>query len=145
MVKRKLAVGKLRAMSCRRNTRPGAAIAELTLCLPIIGVLTFGTIEACSMIFLKQSLEIAAYEGGRTALRPGATSSEVIADCQQVMTDRGITGAGFVLTPTDILTAPVNSFLNIQVTAPCSSNLMGGEWFFGGRTVVGEVEVMKEF
>jgi hypothetical protein len=113
--------------------------------LPIIGVLTFGTIEACSMIFLKQSLEIAAYEGGRTSLRPGATSAKVIADCQQVIADRGILGAQYVITPADILTAPPNSFLNIQVSAPCSLNLLGGEWFFGGRTVVGEVEVMKEF
>lgn len=128
-----------------RRHRRGAAVVELTLCLPVIAVLTFGTIEACSVIYLKQSLEIAAYEGGRTALRPGATSSEVIADCQQVVTDRGIAGASYLLTPSDILTAPVNSFITIQVTAPCSSNLMGGEWFFGGKTVVGEVEVMKEF
>lgn len=144
-MKREFSTGKRSSLFNRRSARRGAAIVELTICLPIIGVLTFGTIEACSMIYLKQSLEIAAYEGGRTALRPGATSSEVIADCQQVVTDRGISGAGFVVTPTDILTAPVNSFLNIQVTAPCWSNLMGGEWFFAGRTIVGEVEVMKEF
>ena len=53
------------------------------MCLPIIVLLVIGTIEACSMVFLKQSLAIAAYEGARTAIIPGATKAQVEAACNR--------------------------------------------------------------
>ena len=45
--------------------------------LKAASVLVIGTIEACSMIFLKQSLAVAAYEGARTAIVPGTTQADV--------------------------------------------------------------------
>ena len=55
-------------------------------------LLVVGTIEACSMIFLKQSLAVAAYEGARTAIIPGATKAQVEAACNQILADRKVDG-----------------------------------------------------
>ena len=57
----------------RRKAR-GVAAAELAVCLPIVVLMVIATIEACSAVFLKQSLTVAAYEGVRTALEEGATA-----------------------------------------------------------------------
>src|SRR6188472_1863347 len=78
-----------RAANCRR----GVAASELAVCLPIVVLLVLATIEACSMVFLKQSLTVASYEGVRTAIDKGATSAQVQTACQQVLNDRKIAGA----------------------------------------------------
>ena len=47
-------------------------MVELAICLPVLILLLFGTIEACAIIYLNQSLKIAAYEGARVSLIPTA-------------------------------------------------------------------------
>jgi hypothetical protein len=115
------------------------------VCLPIITLLVFASIEACTMIYLKQSLTIAAYEGGRTAIKPGAASADVIAQCEQILLDREVHGAQITLNPTDITAATEGSFLQVSVTAPCNQNLITSSWFFGDKTLVGQSEFMKEY
>ena len=52
-----------------RGERRGVAAVEFAVCLPVIILLVFGAIEASSFIFLKQSLNVAAYEGIRESIR----------------------------------------------------------------------------
>ena len=66
-------MSSVRGNTSRRNRR-GVAAAELAVCLPVIVMLVMATIEACSALFLKQSLTAAAYEGVRTALEESATT-----------------------------------------------------------------------
>ena len=68
------------------------AATELAVCLPIIVLLVVATVEACSMVFLKQSLSVAAYEGVRTAISNRATTAEVQGACQQILADRQCAG-----------------------------------------------------
>ena len=63
----------IRGNAIMRGTRRpqesrGVAAAELAVCLPVIVLIVIATIEACSALFLKQSLTAAAYEGVRTAI-----------------------------------------------------------------------------
>lgn|GEM_PF-2733391 len=57
--------------------RSGLAATEFAVCLPILLAIVIGTIEACSMVYLKQSLSVAAYEGARAALRAGGSTQPV--------------------------------------------------------------------
>ena len=45
------------------------------------------------MVFLKQSLAVAAYEGVRTAIDPSATADSVQTACDQILADRHVAGA----------------------------------------------------
>jgi len=63
----------------KRKTR-GAAVIEFAVCLPLIVLIVFGGIEAASMLFLRQTLVQAAYEGIKTGVKvngpsPAATAS----------------------------------------------------------------------
>jgi len=125
--------------------RRGTATAEFAVCLPIIALFVFATIEACLMIYLKQACTIAAYEGSRTALLPGASASAVTADVDQILQDRKVQGATVTVTPANIATVAVGDYMRIEITAPCEQNTLLGTWFYAGRNVSGAAEVMKEF
>src|SRR5262245_57067388 len=102
-----------RSMQRRRR---GVAATEFAVCLPIIVLLVIGTIEACSMIFLKQSLAVAAYEGARTAIIPGATKADVETACNQILADRDVAGATVTIKPTNIEALNPGDFVDVTVS-----------------------------
>lgn len=129
----------------KKQGRRGLATVEAALCLPIIVLLMLGTIDACTMIFLKQSLTIAAYEGGRTALIPGAKASHIKADCQQIIDDRSISGAKIKVRPKKPHEAAAGEQISIEVSAPCADNSIMPSLFFQGRELTATAYVMNEY
>jgi len=123
----------------------GVAATELAVCLPVIVLLVLGTVEACSMVFLKQSLSVAAYEGARAAIEKDATTAHVRAVCQQVLTDRNVQGGVVTITPTKFESLDRGEFVDVTVTAPCTSNTVVPIRFFRGRTLSATASMMVEF
>lgn len=128
-----------------RRRRRGVAATELAVCLPIIVLLVLGTIEACSMIFLKQSLSVAAYEGARTAIIPGMKEADVKAACNQILVDRNVSGATVTVTPTNIDALNPGDFVDVTVSAPCNANSVVRNKFYKGRTLSATASMMIEF
>ncbi len=127
------------------RSRRGVAASELAVCLPIIVLLVLATIEACSMVFLKQSLTVASYEGIRVAIDKGATATTVQAACQQVLTDRKIGGATITLTPANVSALKPGELIDVTVTAPCSANSVLPVMFYKGKSLSATASMMKEF
>jgi Flp pilus assembly protein TadG len=125
--------------------RRGVATAELAVCLPIVVLLVLATIEACSMIFLKQALTVASYEGVRTALVKGATSKDVQTACEQVLTDRRIEGASVAITPADLSALGPGDFVDVTVDAPCATNSVLPVTFYRGQSLSTTASMMIEF
>jgi len=128
-----------------RQNRHGTATTELALCLPLLLLFCFGTIEACAAIYLKQTLTIAAYEGVRTANFFGSTNSDVQATCERIFADRGIVGATISTTPTDLRDAAAGEFIAVECSADTTPNLLCSPWLFAGQVVVGRAEFMKKY
>ncbi len=128
-----------------RSRRSGAATVELAVCLPVILTLVLGTIEVCTMVFLKQSLTIAAYEGARVAISQNATNDRVLAACNQILTDRKVRNARIRLTPSDISSAAEGSYIVVRIRAACNANSVIRGGFFSGKRMQGRVSMMKEF
>jgi Flp pilus assembly protein TadG len=125
--------------------RHGVATAELAVCLPVVVLLVIASLEACSMIFAKQSLAVAAYEGARTALVHGNTVAQVQAICNQILTDRHIKGATITITPTNLSTAKPGDFIDVTVSAPCAGNGVVPNTFYRGKTLSATASMMDEF
>jgi hypothetical protein len=124
-------------------TRTGVAAVEFAVCLPVLIVLILGSIECCSMIFLRQSLAVVAYEGLRVAVKPDASLNDVQVRCQQVLDDRRIQGARVAVTPSNFPARPRGTFIRITVTAPCAANaLLPVEHF--GSDLSASAEMVKE-
>jgi Flp pilus assembly protein TadG len=134
------------AATCgKRPRRRGVAAVEFAVCLPIIVLLVLGTIEACSMIFLKQTLAIAAYEGVRTAIIPGKTKADVEAACNQILVDRGVASGKVTVTPANFDTLEPGKYVDVTVTAPCNANSIVRNKFYKGKTLTSNASMMIEF
>ncbi|MBX3440076.1 MAG: hypothetical protein KF861_21480 [Planctomycetaceae bacterium] len=113
--------------------------------MPVLVLVVFASIEACTMVFLKESLTVAAYEGSRVALSPNATAEDVVARCQEVLAERKVQAGAVQLTPSVPAAAEPGTPIEIEVTAPCAANAIIRVWFYGGTTVRGSSTVMKEY
>ena len=128
-----------------RHKKPrGVAATELAVCLPVIVLLVIATIEACSALFLKQSLTAAAYEGVRTAIEQNANAANVQAACDQLLADRKIKGASIVINPANIASLNPGEFVAVTVSAPCSANSLVPATFYRGRTLTATATMMIE-
>jgi hypothetical protein len=131
-------------MVAESKLRKGAATVELAVCLPIIVLMVLATIEACSMVFLKQSLTAASYEGVRVALVQGSTASNVQATCGQILRDRHVNGAIVSVRPPNIAALNPGDFVDITISAPCASNSVLPTKFYRGRTLSATASMMIE-
>lgn len=134
-------------MLCNRkqNRRSGVAAAELAVCLPVIVLIVLATIEACTMVFLKQSLSIAAYEGVREGLAQNATSTSTIRAAEQILTERSVNGATVTLSPSNLAAIQPGQYLTVTVTAPAARNSVVPIRFYRDRTLRSAATMMKEF
>jgi Flp pilus assembly protein TadG len=128
----------------RAQTKRGVAAAELAVCLPVVMLIVIATIEACSALFLKQSLTSAAYEGARTALADRETPGSVQAACNQVLTDRNIEDATITIKPTNISSLKPGDFIDVTVSAPCSANSVVPATFYRGKSLSATASMMVE-
>jgi Flp pilus assembly protein TadG len=126
------------------SKRRGVAATELAVCLPIVVLLVIATIEACSALFLKQSLTVAAYEGVRTAIEEGATTTNVQKACDQILKDRRIQDANVTIKPSNMSGLKPGDYVDITVSAPCKTNSVVPTTFYRGRTLSATASMMIE-
>ena len=72
------------------RSRRAVATVEFAICLPALIALTIGTIDICSMLFLKESITLAAYEGARRGVGRDRTNADVISRVQEFLDERNI-------------------------------------------------------
>ena len=128
-----------------RDSRRAVAASELAVCLPILVLMVLAMIECCTMIFLKQSLTVAAYEGIRTAIEPASTTTNVQTACNAVLTDRRVKGATVTINPVNFQGLARGQYITVTVSAPAAKNSVIPGSFFRGRTLTGTATMMKEF
>ena len=124
--------------------RRGAAATELALCLPLLVMLVLASIEACTMIFLDHSLTITSYEGVRVAINYDATNADVIDRCEEIIEQREVNDATISIDPANVAAVPRGEPIEVQISAPCGSNMIIPPWFYGGRTITATTTMVKE-
>lgn len=95
------------------------------------------------MMFVKQSLHIAAYEGIRHAITSGATDETAIARAEQILSERHVKDAELELIPSDVDQVNRGNDVVIRVSAPVQSNSLMRLNFFKNDLVV-EATMVKE-
>lgn len=116
---------------CADRLRKGAAAVELAICLPMMVILTLGTLEATDLVFLRQRLVSAAFEAARTTTAPGATSAAGIAAGTTVLTQRGITGGSVTVSPTVTSKTATGTEVTATVVAPFPVNCYMSPFILG--------------
>jgi hypothetical protein len=84
--------------------------------------LVIGCIECSSIIFLKQGLSAAAYEGIRAAADSDGTNGAAQQRCQEILTARDINNATITITPNNIKQVDPGETIEVRITAPSAGN-----------------------
>jgi len=129
----------------RWGRRRGTATVECAVVLPVFVLLLLGTMEACSMIFLRQSVELAAYESARAAVLPQTTLVNVQSAGASLLSVRNVKNFSITVTPTNFQTAAYGTFIRVTASAPVANNSLFGTIFYKNMNVVGSVDFMKEY
>ena len=128
----------------RRNGRAGIAAVEAAICIPVLLLTILATVDCCSCIFLKQSLTVAAYEGGRVAIVPGSQMTNVEAQVQWILLERNIKNATITVAPSDLTTLQYGDHVTVTVSAKASDNGVVTGSLFSSTEPKGSVTFMVE-
>ncbi|OYP34046.1 TadE family protein [Rhodopirellula sp. MGV] len=131
----------------RRSRRRGVATVEFAICLPALLALTIGTIDMCSMLFLKESITLAAYEGARMGVGRDRTNGDVSARVREFLDERNIqyTGDPCTFGSPDFSSAETLDNVTLTVSVPCEGNLLIPSVFWGGTDLTASVTLRKEY
>ena len=117
----------------------------MALAIPLIVLFTLVTIDICTIIYLKEAVTIAAYEGSRVGIQRGGTDDLVDFRVRQFLDERNIQYTNPVLIEDPGFdTADELEHVALTVSVPAADNLPFG-WFFGGTEITGRVTMRKEF
>ena len=128
----------------RLKTQRGTAAVEFAVCLPIIVLLVFGAIEASSLIFLKQSLNVAAYEGIRESIRVGSDNAKGANHASNILKSRNVRDFAVSFPSGESGVANRGDEIIIEVSAPSSINSPLAGQFVSSRMLTARVVMVKE-
>ena len=134
------------------NLRQGTEVVELALVLPLMLLLTAGTLEICEATMLRQKLEIAAYEGARVGIQQDASVSDIQQAAKDYLDVRGIQYGDDIATVVSVTPDPstASTFdpIVVTVTVEAGPNISTGLSFYrlfgAGDELTSEVTMLKE-
>ena len=124
--------------------RRAAAVVELAVCLPIFMLLLLGSIDACNMVFLKQTMTASAYEAARDGIQPDGTTAAATLLAHNVLDARNITGYTVTTTPPLVETADPGDTVRVTVSAPAAANSPVPVAFRRTANITAEVVMVKQ-
>lgn len=131
----------------KANTRQGTASVEFAIVLPVLLALTLGTIDLCSVLFLRESVVLAAYEGARRGVDRGRTNGDVTSRATEFLTERGVNFSGNPVTISSpgFDSADTLENVTVTVTVPAAGNLLIPTDWFADLNVTASVTMRKEY
>lgn len=123
--------------------RRGLAAMETAVCLPFIVTMVFSGVELCNAVFLKQSLNLAAYEAAKLITAPGNNAEKATTRVQQILASRKVKTYTLTSSPTVTAMTPTGTVVTVLVTAPASNLSYGPVGIMMGRTVSSTVVMVR--
>jgi len=122
----------------------GRAVFEFAVCLPILALVVFASLEACSTLLLRQSLQTSAYEAARAAVASSGTTEGTISRGLKVLQQRGVEQGSVAVSPNQVESLKAGDRVTVTVTAPVSANRIIPQWFFGAGNMSADCVMLKE-
>lgn len=120
------------------------AAVETAILLPLLVLITFSSLELSNMVFLKQGLSIASYEGVKIATCPGATDALARTRVQEILTARGLTGTTITITPALDTTTQRGTMVTVAVTSSDTAAGVLSVRMFTPRTLRNQTSMVRQ-
>lgn len=124
--------------------RRGTATVELAVCLPVIVILVFGSIEVSHFIHLKQDLTICAYEAAKVAAKSGKSMQDVQQRFLEIAEAKGVTDATLTVQPDIDQNISAGEEITLTALAPAESNKRMPVRYFRNRQLRAVVVMVKQ-
>lgn len=97
------------------------------------------------MVYLRQSLKIAAYECARVGIVPGMTDQAVRDQCDLILLGRKLTNYQMRTSPESIASLKYGDLLTVTIEMSADKNAIVGSWFYRNRSFRESVTIMAEY
>ncbi len=128
----------------RTHSRRAAAVTELAVCLPLVILMIFASLEGANMLFVRQAAVQAAYETVKAAAKPNGTRLTAEAIGRQVLTARRLTPQALTLDPLDVESAAEGAPIQVTVQVNGASRSILGFGPFHGLVIEAQATMFKE-
>ena len=115
----------------KRKQRRAIESVEVAICLPVLVLTTFATIDICNVIHLKQIANSIAFETVRHSSRKGTTFEESVAVGEAFAAARGIQKVNLTVQAQEKskystrASMPTGAVIRSRVTIPAKNNIPG--------------------
>lgn len=117
---------------------------EFAICMPVFFLIATGTIETCRMIYLRQSMKLAAYECARVGIMPGVKPDVLQSQCDVILGGRSIRNYQLSCVPANPADLKFGELFKTTVTVPADDNSLIGTWFYQKLILSESVAIMAE-
>jgi len=136
--------GLRRSASWRDALRRGTAMVEVAVCLPVIIILVFGSIELAHYIHLKQDLTICAYEAAKVAAKEGKSQQDVLNRFNEIVIAKKLQNVTLSIAPNLNGHLVPGDQITVIATAPAESNKVMPVRYFQGRNLSATVVMVRQ-
>jgi Flp pilus assembly protein TadG len=130
--------------SCNRSKRLGAAMVELAVCMPVIVLVVFASLEGANMLFVRQATVQAAYEATKLASRRDGTRVQAERLATEVLAARRINSPSITFVTGDPQATLSGSDVTVRVSVNSDQRLITGFRIFSGRQIEAVATMQKE-
>ena len=132
-------------MSIRRKARRrAAAVVELAVCLPVIVLLVFASLEGANKLFVRQAAVQAAYEAAKEASRFNGTNASARQLATEILQARRINNPRITFTPANVANAAAGTDISVTIRVAGSERSVTGIGSFSGRNIQVQATMLKE-
>lgn len=125
------------------DTRKGAAAVEFAVAAPIFFALFFAAVEMTRVNQISNSAEVAATEGARRGIIPGASAAECIAGASEEMRAVGVAAFDIRVVPAQIREDTRTIRVEVEVDMRPSNGLFV-TGLFSGKKLTRAIELTRE-
>ncbi|MBS0202206.1 MAG: pilus assembly protein [Planctomycetes bacterium] len=124
------------------SPRRGATTVEFAICLPILFSVLFGLLEFSRVTQLQQAARLAAFEGARSGIPLNATTADVQASVNKVMSAVSI--SSFTTTITPGMLAYTSPTVSVTVTLSPNANAWFKWYVSDSSSITANVTLARE-
>jgi Flp pilus assembly protein TadG len=129
-------------MRSARRTQRGAAAVEMAVVAPIIFLLFLAAFEFSRLNLIRHTAEVAAFEGARRGIVPGATVAAVRTRVDAVLAAIGVDDATVQIEPTTLSRSA--DTITVRVTIALDHHTWVPSRFVAGRSVSRSCTLSRE-
>lgn len=126
------------------DLRSGAAVVELAICLPLIVLLVFASLEGANMMFLRQAVVQSTYEAAKAAAKSNGSQQRGRQLAEQILAARNVTPTAIQFSPANVDGLAPGTRFTVRISVPGAARSITGIGPFNGINIEAVAAMQKE-